>query len=381
MKRAITFSFDSNYHPWAEGLIKTCHRHAPDFDIYPRYVTTQNDSLTHIADVPLIVDHVDLSCSRDRFKSFPNDFHLDFKSIGNYSRLLASDLMIYTNHSKFFTIVDLLEDNYDIIVAVNCDFLFIDDVNILMDQVLKLDSELSGSVFANYETEHKDIQEIASIGEPATIDYFANLDVVQKPADDDFLIITGNTASMKNVFKNIKQDLLPATTGGSEWNDDGNALAKHTNECREIKLQITPLKEFQKCCLINLDHLYTTPIELFKQYPKVIDDIKLFYNREDDRLDIQVHEQYFTKLKDLNPDLYLPRFPRGHDPESGAKWDFFEEEIFIHIKKSAAFLYYNHLNGERPGLTGLSIHKTPEYNYEFGEEIKNWSDFLYEIKL
>lgn len=380
MKRAITFSFDLNYKPWARGLIDSFKRYVTGFDLYPRYVTSSDTELTTISDIDLIVDKIELSSVRDKLKSFPNDFHLDLKSIGNYSRLLASDLMIYTNHSKFFTIVDLLNDGYDMIVSLNCDFLFVDNFDILINEITNNYNTKIGTIFANFELEHRDVQSVASIGESVTVTYDEHEQVL-KPADDDFFIIYNNTQPVRDAFTKIATDLSKAKTGESQWNDDGGSLAKNINNVSGIELKITPLKEFQKCCLINLDHLYTTPIELFKKYPAVVDDIKIFYNRETQRMDIQVHQNYFDKLKDLNPYLYLPRFPRGHDPESGEKWDFFEEEIFIHIKKSAAFLYYCKLGGTLPGLTGITIGKTPEYNTSVGDEIHNWSEFLYEIKL
>lgn len=366
--------------PWARGLIETFKRNVSGFDIYPRYVTSDANKLSTIDDVNLIVDAIELSTVRNKLKSFPNDFHLDLKSIGNYSRLLASDLMIYTNHSKFFTIVDLLDKGYDMIVSLNCDFLFVDDFNILIDKITNTYDSSTSTIYANFEKEHRDIQTLASIGENISVTYDEHEHVL-KPADDDFFIISGNTPCVREAFSNIKKDLSTAKTGDSQWNDDGNSMARHINNKPNIELKVTPLKEFQQCCLINLDHLYTTPIELFKKYPDVIDDIKFFYDQEKDLLDIQVHEQYFKKLKDLNPDLYLPRFPRGHDPESGEKWDFFEEEIFIHVKKSAAFYYFYHLKGRRKGLSGISIHKVPQYDPSLGHEIANWSEFLYEISL
>ncbi len=380
MKAAVTFSFDKNYKRFAEGLIQTFKKHVSGFDILARYVTTSlDDTLTELAGVPLLIDNVDLSTKRDKFKSFPNDFHLDLRSIGNYSRLLASDLMIYTNHSKFFNVHRLLEEGYDLIVAVNCDFLFVDNFDILVDVILKMGDDNSGKIFANYELEHKKIQSKASIGECVSIT--SNKEQMLKPADDDFLVIVGNTKPVRDIFRNIYTDLHAASTCDSNWNDDGVSLAKHSNEADDVELIITPLPEFQKCCLINLDHLYTTPIELFKKYPSVKNEIIFFYDKNKDTLDIQVHVNFFDKLKDINPDLYLPRHPRGHDPESGQKWDFFEEEIFIHLKKSAAFYYHITLNGSRPGVSGINIRKVSDYDYSTGDTIVNWSQFLYDVKM
>lgn len=381
LKQAITFSFDTNYRPWAESLIKSINRHAPGFDIYVRYVTTDDsDVFTSTDNVKIVTDIKQLNTKRTKFKSFPDDFHLNLESICNYSRLLASDLMIYTNHSKFKNIVELLEAEYDLIIAVNCDFIFVDNINILLDKIMDQIDLNAGNIIANFREEHKAIQRVTDIGEPTTIEKPSG-EVMTKPADDDFIVTIGNVDCVRDIFNSINNDLSGAATGNSCWNDDGGSLCKHINESKDVVLHTTPLAEFNQCCLINLDHLYTTPIELFTKYPHVQHEVKIFHNKLDDHIDIQVHENFFNKLKDINPDLYLPKFEAYTPGAIEEKQVFFEEEMFIHIRKSSAYLYFNHLDGSRVGLSGISIRKVDEFDETSGVEIENWSRFLFEVKL
>lgn len=381
IKQAITFSFDTNYRPWAESLIKSINKHAPEFDVYVRYVTTnENDIFTSTDNVTVVNDVKPLNTKRNKFKSFPDDFHLNLESICNYSRLLASDIMIYTNHSKFKNVVELLEDGYNLIVAINCDCIFVDDINILLDKIMTQIKTNTGNIIANFREEHQQIQLISEIGEPTTIDKLTDT-VMTKPADDDFMIIIGNEKCVHDIFNSINKDLSASADGNSCWNDDGASVCKHINTSKEIILHTTPLEEFNQCCLINLDHLYTTPIELFAKYPHVKDEVKIFHDKSNDLIDIQVHVDFFNKLQGINPDLYLPKFD-AYTPEAiEEKQMFFEEEMFIHIRKSSAYLYFNGLNGTRAGLSGISIHKVEEFDNTKGYEIENWYNFLYEVTL
>ena len=379
MKHAITFSFDDNYRAYADGLIKSVTTYAPEIDVYARYIPNdpKNTYECDLPNVTIITEYISLSQKRDKFKSFPNDFHLDLKSIANYQRLLASDHMIYTNHSKFENIKELLDDGYDYIISVNCDFLFTGDPSQLIEDTLSIyTTQQSPCVFANFETEHPSLKPVTDVGEPITVT--TTQSEIQKPGDDDFFIIIGNNKSVRQAFRNITIDLN--IENNPTWNDDGTSFAKHVNKCKDIDLHITPIVPFTSCCLINLDHLYTTPIELFKRYPEVRQEIKCFYDDDTQLLDIQVHEEFFNKLKHINPDLYLPRHPRGHDPESGNKWDFFEEEIFIHIRKSCGFLYYAILGGRIPSMENILIRKVPEFE-DKRTEVNEWYKFLYDVVL
>ena len=74
----------------------------------------------------------------------------------------------------------------------------------------------------------------------------------------------------------------------------------------------------------------------------------------------------------------------GHARESINKelrFSKFEEEIFIHLKKSAAFYYHITLNGSRPGVSGIDIRKVSDFDYSTGDTIVNWSQFLYDVKM
>ena len=208
-KNAITCSTDYNYVNYVSNLIRTLEKVDSKIEVFVRLVDFTDIQINEFKEkynVNIIIDNPNLSEEKTLFKT-KNKQELKhvygITNILDIKKVLYSPRSFYTCHSRFKSIKELLEKNYNVL-SLDCDTL----------------------VLQNFDNIFKQIShDICTVKNPENEDIFSN---------EGFLYFKNNS-KVKEFINNINNFLFE-NKNYLDWNGDHKALHNFYNKTLSLRL-------------------------------------------------------------------------------------------------------------------------------------------------
>lgn len=151
---AIAFAIDDNYIRYGEVLLETLRSNNINTTVICRSIDMSEQKITRLKDIlpelVVIRDNNNLSTARNIFKKFDNPTEIYWtyngrintkEGIENIRKTMYSDRAVYSCHSRFKTIVEILPE-YDRIMCLDADTIVRKNINHLFDLDAYCDNDL-----------------------------------------------------------------------------------------------------------------------------------------------------------------------------------------------------------------------------------------------
>lgn len=218
MKRAITFSTDANYIKYTRALVNSLYSKGVDGDIICRCVDFTNEQLASLNDlhITIIDDQKNLSQKKSILKDTDASiYHHYGASIKNNIKglrdLLYSPRSVYTCHSRFHTIPDLLSQQYDTIICLDVDTIINRNIDCLYDMIIGHDLLTIVSEF-----EPGDVIEYGGL-RPVT----NNTDKIMRCLFSEGFLVINNTPISVEFWNEVAKEI---NESWESWNRDSEVI-------------------------------------------------------------------------------------------------------------------------------------------------------------
>lgn len=127
---AITISTDSNYTHYTNRLINSLKLNEPGCDVYCRYIMSTDEVNSDIKhnNINIIEDRVSYCDKKTLIKNTDSSLYYNYgaslyheSGITKFKKMFYSPKIAYACHSRFKSIVDLLDTGYKYVIALDAD--------------------------------------------------------------------------------------------------------------------------------------------------------------------------------------------------------------------------------------------------------------------
>lgn len=219
-KQAVTFSSDKNYIKYINTLVGTLLKHGTDADIFCRCVDFDQhdfDKIKNIDRINIIEDNIGLcnekSILKDDTASVFYHYGIGRNNIRDIVNMLYSPRSVYTCHSRFKTIPELMKIGYDKILCLDVDTIINKEINHLFDEVEKYDM----------------MTILTTVRPGQVIEYHGSSKFTNNTKNnmkcmfDEGMIVINNTHESKKLWERVR-DYIFSDDRWKQWNVDSYIL-------------------------------------------------------------------------------------------------------------------------------------------------------------
>ena len=220
--RAITFSSDENYINYVNALVGTLKHNNTTGDIIGRFVDTDEISVDDVQCIK-VFDNQKLSNKKSILKDDTASIYYHYgigrNNVRDLINLMYSERSVYTCHSRFKTIVELLDEGYEQILCLDVDTIVNKNINSIFNEI-----------------EDNDIMTIITHVDPGDVieyhgnsKYTNNMNKTMRCMFNEGMIVINNTDRCRSFFKDVR-DYIFTNDNWKEWNVDSKILNKLLND-------------------------------------------------------------------------------------------------------------------------------------------------------